>query len=359
MNKNVSVGIPMEKICGCLTRILSVCAVFVLLAGTAHAQNARVTLDRKKAPVREILNDIERQTDYLFVYNREQLDFDVTVTARDEAVQTVLQRIFAGTPIRFSLEGKHIVLRKSGSAAQSGVTPPPAKQTVAGRVTDPAGSPVVGATVLVKGTTTGTTTDVDGCFSLTIPAGTPLEVSFVGYAKQEVPTAGRTALDIRLAEDAATLDEVVVVGYGTMKRRNLVGAVDQVDSRVIGDRSNGNLARSLQGELPGLNISFTDSKPSRGASLNVRGETSIGAGGSTLVLIDGVEGNMSAINPQDVESVSVLKDASSTAVYGARGAFGVVLITTKSPKKGAPEINYNGSVTFNRRTVIPTSLRTV
>lgn len=125
MNKNVSVGIPMEKICGCLTRILSVCAVFVLLAGTAHAQNARVTLDRKKAPVREILNDIERQTDYLFVYNREQLDFDVTVTARDEAVQTVLQRIFAGTPIRFSLEGKHIVLRKSGSAAQSGVTPPP------------------------------------------------------------------------------------------------------------------------------------------------------------------------------------------------------------------------------------------
>lgn len=353
MNKNVSVGIPMEKICGCLTRILSVCAVFVLLAGTAHAQNARVTLDRKKAPVREILNDIERQTDYLFVYNREQLDFDVTVTARDEAVQTVLQRIFAGTPIRFSLEGKHIVLRKSGSAAQSGVTPPPAKQTVAGRVTDPAGSPVVGATVLVKGTTTGTTTDVDGCFSLTIPAGTPLEVSFVGYAKQEVPTAGRTALDIRLAEDAATLDEVVVVGYGTMKRRNLVGAVDQVDSRVIGDRSNGNLARSLQGELPGLNISFTDSKPSRGASLNVRGETSIGAGGSTLVLIDGVEGNMSAINPQDVESVSVLKDASSTAVYGAAVPSAWCSSPPRAPRRARPEINYNGSVTFNRRTVIP------
>ena len=184
-------------------------------------------------------------------------------------MQTVLQRIFAGTPIRFALEGKHIVLRKQPQTAANASSP--AKQTVAGTVTDAAGRPVVGATVLVKGGTIGTTTDVDGRFSLTIPAGSPLEVSFVGYSKQEVPTVGRTSLDIRLEEDAATLDEVVVVGYGTMKRRNLVGAVDQVDSKVIGDRSNGNLARSLQGALPGLNISFSDSKPSRSASFNVRG----------------------------------------------------------------------------------------
>ena len=353
MNKNASVGIPMKKICGRLTRILCTCAVFVSLTGAAYAQSAPVTLDRKKAPVREILNEIERQTDYLFVYSSEQVDFSVSVTAHDEPVQTVLRRIFEGTPIRFTLEGKHIVLRRQPQTAANAAAASPAKQTVTGTVTDTAGKPVVGATVLVKGGTVGTTTDVNGRFSLTIPAGSPLEVSFLGYARQEIATAGRTSLDIRLEEDAATLDEVVVVGYGTMKRRNLVGAVDQVDSRVIGDRSNGNLARSLQGELPGLNISFSDSKPSRSASFNVRGETSIGAGGNALVLIDGVEGSMDAINPQDVESVSVLKDASSTAVYGARGAFGVVLVTTKSPKRGAPEINYNGSVTFNRRTVIP------
>lgn len=353
MNKNASVGIPMKKICGRLTRILCTCAVFVSLTGAAYAQSAPVTLDRKKAPVREILNEIEQQTDYLFVYSSEQVDFSVSVTAHDEPVQTVLRRIFEGTPIRFTLEGKHIVLRRQPQTAANAAAASPAKQTVTGTVTDTAGKPVVGATVLVKGGTVGTTTDVDGRFSLTIPAGSPLEVSFLGYARQEIATAGRTSLDIRLEEDAATLDEVVVVGYGTMKRRNLVGAVDQVDSRVIGDRSNGNLARSLQGELPGLNISFSDSKPSRSASFNVRGETSIGAGGNALVLIDGVEGSMDAINPQDVESVSVLKDASSTAVYGARGAFGVVLVTTKSPKRGAPEINYNGSVTFNRRTVIP------
>ena len=353
MNKNASVGIPMKKICGRLTRILCTCAVFVSLTGAAYAQSAPVTLDRKKAPVREILNEIERQTDYLFVYSSEQVDFSVSVTAHDEPVQTVLRRIFEGTPIRFTLEGKHIVLRRQPQTAANAAAASPAKQTVTGTVTDTAGKPVVGATVLVKGGTVGTTTDVDGRFSLTIPAGSPLEVSFLGYARQEIATAGRTSLDIRLEEDAATLDEVVVVGYGTMKRRNLVGAVDQVDSRVIGDRSNGNLARSLQGELPGLNISFSDSKPSRSASFNVRGETSIGAGGNALVLIDGVEGSMDAINPQDVESVSVLKDASSSAVYGARGAFGVVLITTKSAKKGTPVINYNGSVTINRRTVTP------
>ena len=143
------------------------------------------------------------------------------------------------------------------------------------------------------------------------------------------------------------------MGNGTVKRRDLVGAVDQVDRKVIEDRSTGTLARALQGQLPGLNITFTDSKPTRGASVNVRGSGSIGAGGSTLVLIDGVEGSINAINPQDVESVSVLKDASSSAVYGARGAFGVVLITTKSAKKGTPVINYNGSVTINRRTVTP------
>ena len=336
MNKNASVGIPMKKICGRLTRILCTCAVFVSLTGAAYAQSAPVTLDRKKAPVREILNEIEQQTDYLFVYSSEQVDFSVSVTAHDEPVQTVLRRIFEGTPIRFTLEGKHIVLRRQPQTAANAAAASPAKQTVTGTVTDTAGKPVVGATVLVKGGTVGTTTDVDGRFSLMIPAGSPLEVSFLGYARQEIATAGRTSLDIRLEEDAATLDEVVVVGYGTMKRRNLVGAVDQVDSRVIGDRSNGNLARSLQGELPGLNISFSDSKPSRSASFNVRGETSIGAGGNALVLIDGVEGSMDAINPQDVESVSVLKDASSTAVYGARGAFGVVLVTTKSPKAGCP-----------------------
>ena len=231
-----------------------------------------------------------------------------------------------------------------------------AQQTVHGTLTDEAGRPVIGGSVVVKGTTGGAVADLDGRFTLKdVPTGAVLVFSSIGYETVEAVYDG-SPLRIVLKEDTRILDEVVVVGYATMKKRDLVGAVDQVDSKVIADRSNGNLARSLQGEIPGLNITFTDGKPSRNATFNVRGETSIGAGGSSLVLIDGVEGDLNTINPQDVESVSVLKDASSTAVYGARGAFGVILVTTKAARKGQPDINYTGSVSANRRTVIPDSI---
>lgn len=225
---------------------------------------------------------------------------------------------------------------------------------VSGRVLDSTGEPLIGASIQVKGAPGGYITDLNGRYeikNLKVPA--TLIVSFIGYKDSEITLSGSETVpfDIVLSDSANILDDVVVVGYATMKRRDLVGAVDKVDSEVVGDRSNGNLARSLQGEIAGLNISFNDGKPSSGASVNVRGSTSIGAGGSTLVLIDGVEGSLDMVNPQDVESVSVLKDASSTAVYGARGAFGVILVTTKSARKGTPVINYNGSVSVKRRTV--------
>lgn len=236
------------------------------------------------------------------------------------------------------------------ASAQGGAT-----GTVNGQVVDSQGEPLIGAALTVKGTTKGFITDVNGNYEITgVKFPATIVVSFIGYKDTEIVMTGSEVqpYTITLSDDANILDDVVVVGYATMKKRDLVGAVDQVDSKVIEGRPNGNLARSLQGEIAGLNISFTDGKPSRNASYNVRGETSIGAGGSSLILIDGVEGDLNSINPQDVESVSVLKDASSTAVYGARGAFGVILVTTKTAKKGQPVINYNGSVTANRRTVI-------
>lgn len=226
-------------------------------------------------------------------------------------------------------------------------------RTVTGNVTDTHGEPLIGVNVVERGTSNGTVTDYDGNFSVQVPEDATLVFSYIGFLTQEIPAASSQALNVVLSEDAGLLDEVVVVGYATMKRRDLVGAVDQVGSEVLSNRPTANLARSLQGEVAGLNISFIDSKPSRSTSLNVRGTTSIGAGGSTLVLIDGVEGDLNSVNPQDVESISVLKDASSTAVYGARGAFGVVLVTTKNPTKGTPTLNYNGSLSINRRTVIP------
>ena len=232
-----------------------------------------------------------------------------------------------------------------------------AQHKVSGKVTDAKGEGMVGVSVLVKGTSTGTVTGNDGDYSLTaVKDNATLIFSSIGYVNQEVPVEGRAIVNVILEEDRLYLDETVVVGYATMKKRDLIGAVDAVGSQAIGNRAAANLTRALQGEIAGLNITFNDSKPSHAGSYNVRGTGSIGAGGSSLVLIDGVEGDFSMVNPQDVESVSVLKDASSTAVYGARGAFGVVLITTKKAAKGRPVVNYSGSFIVNRRTVIPDAI---
>ncbi len=232
-----------------------------------------------------------------------------------------------------------------------------AQHKISGKVTDAQGEGLVGVSILVKGTSSGTVTNSDGSWTLgAVKDGATLVFSSIGFVSQEVAVDGRSVINLQLEEDHLFLDETVVVGYATMKKRDLIGSVDAVGSQAIGNRAVSNLTRALQGEIAGLNITFNDSKPSHGGSYNVRGTGSIGAGGSSLVLIDGVEGDFSMVNPQDVESVSVLKDASSTAVYGARGAFGVILITTKKAAKGRPVVNYNGSFIVNRRTVIPDAI---
>lgn len=197
-----------------------------------------------------------------------------------------------------------------------------------GIVKDATGESVIGASVIVKGTTNGTITDIDGNFSLSnVKKGDVIEISFVGYITQTIKWDG-TPINIILKEDTQTLEEVVVVGYGTQKKVNLTGSVAMAESDVLEDRPIANLAQGLQGVIPNLNISFANGNPNAETSINVRGLTSLN-GGSALVLVDGVETNdISLINPQDIESISVLKDASSAAVYGARAAFGVVLITT-------------------------------
>ncbi len=222
---------------------------------------------------------------------------------------------------------------------------------VKGVVKDTSGEPLAGVTVRIKDGKSGTITDVNGYFVLDVEKGKKLLLSYIGYSETEVLVKDDQQMQIVLKEDVQQLQEVVVVGYGTAKKVNLVGAVDQIDSKRIAERSNSNISRSLQGMVPGLNITFSDGKPSRTPSINLRGTGSIGAGGSALVLINGVEGDLNSVNPADVESVSVLKDASSAAIYGARGAFGVILVTTKNATAGKTKINYNGSFSMHQRTV--------
>ena len=235
--------------------------------------------------------------------------------------------------------------------------------TVSGNITDDTGFEAIGATVIVEGDATrGTVTDIDGNYTLTdVPASGNLQISYVGMRTQVVPVNGRTTIDIVLATDTELLDEVVVVGYGTQKKVNVTGSVSAIDSKSLESRPVQNVSQALQGVIPGLNL--TQSSGVGGTldsqmSINIRGAGTIGSGSnsSPLILIDGVEGNINAINPADIESISVLKDAASSSIYGARAAFGVILVTTKSGKSGKPSISYQANIRFSDANQVPKML---
>lgn len=236
-------------------------------------------------------------------------------------------------------------------------SPEMVQERVTGTVTDASG-PVIGATVMQKGTTNGTITDMDGKFSLDgVKKGDVIQITYIGYIMQEITYTGKP-IKVTLVEDSKKLDEVVVVGYATVKKANLTGAVSAVDSKVLEDRPIINLGQGLQGTIPNLNIT-TSGQPGKGSTYNVRGETSIN-GGNPLVLVDGVEMDPNLINPQDVASVSVLKDAASASIYGARAAYGVILITTKTGKKNMPtQVSLDASISFNSPTTRPSYMNSM
>ena len=227
------------------------------------------------------------------------------------------------------------------------------QRTVTGTVKDSKGVAIAGANVMEKGTLNGAITDVDGRFKLNVPANATLVISFIGFSTQEIPVGNQSDFVITLLDDSQYLQEVVFVGYGTQKKVNLTGAVDVVTSEVLDNRPVSNLTQGLQGAVPNIQITFADGKPTRSSDYQVRGTGSIGQGGSALVLIDGVEGDPSMLNPSDVESISVLKDASSAAIYGARGTYGVILITTKDPNKEKTSVTYSGNLLIKSPTVVP------
>lgn len=242
-----------------------------------------------------------------------------------------------------------------GSLSETNATQVVAQKdkTVKGVVSDNFG-PVPGANVLVKGTTNGVITDMDGNFTLSnVPENGVLQFSFIGYITQEVKVAGKSTFQITLIEDAKALEEVVVVGYGSQKKVNLTGAIGQIDSKVLESRPITSTTSALQGTIPNLQITNTSGEPGQGASLNVRGTTSIN-GGSPLVLVDGVEMSLDLVNPNDIANVTVLKDAAASAIYGVRAAFGVVLVTTKSPSKAEKTtVSYSGNFSFAKPSIMP------
>ena len=225
------------------------------------------------------------------------------------------------------------------------------ERKISGTVIDEKGEPVIGASVVVVETKQGSITNMDGKFQVSAPQNGHLKISYIGYETQEVAVKNRQLLKIVLKEESTALNEVVVVGYGTQKKVNVTGAVSMVDSKVLESRPVQNVAQALQGQIPGLNMSVGNSGGALDASLNIniRGAGTIGDGssGNPLILIDGIEGDMNTVNPNDIANVSVLKDAASSSIYGARAAFGVILITTKNGISGKTRVNYSGNLRFS------------
>ena len=323
-------------------------ALFVF-AGTAFAtesysQTMKVTVVADNMSTGKVISEIEKQTDYLFVYNVNEVNLkrNVKVNAQNKSVAEVLNKVFEGTDIYYAMEGKNIMLMskaKDGKVAQQA-------NKVTGIVKDTNGEPIIGANVTVKGQSIGTITDIDGRFVLDAPKDAVLQITYIGYVSQEVKVSGNKELNVVLKEDTETLDEVVVIGYGTAKKSDLTGATAQIKPEALTSSVVGNALESLQGKAAGVAV-FNDNKPGASPSIRVRGSGSITASNEPLYVVDGfplMDGNISDLNPSDIESMEILKDASSTAIYGSRGANGVVMITTKKGKSGTKNLSVNTSV---------------
>jgi TonB-linked SusC/RagA family outer membrane protein len=219
-----------------------------------------------------------------------------------------------------------------------------AQSAVKGTVNDDSGEPIIGASVVEKGTTNGTVTDFDGNFSLNVKSGATLVVSYIGYTTQEIAVNGQSTINVTLKEDNALLDEVVVVGYGVQKKKLVTGATVQVKGDDIAKLNTTNALEAMQSSTPGVQITQSSSQPGKGYKVYIRGMGTIGDS-SPLYVIDGVAGgSLDGINPNDIESIDILKDAASAAIYGSRAANGVILVTTRQGKEGKIEITYNGAI---------------
>lgn len=330
-----------------ITILLLTVILYKVSAVETHAQSTKVTLNANNSSIKEVLKEIEKQSDYTFFYNDLAIDMErrIQVNVRNKEIKDILTNILPNCALE--VEGKRIILiPRSQSVMQD-------NRVISGIVTDERGEPVIGANVVEKGTTNGIITDVNGHFSLSVSSNATLLVSYIGYMNQEIPVRNRSLFEITLVEDSQALEEVVVVGYGTQKKVNLTGAIGNVDMQDVVSRPITNAGNVLQGKVSGVYAMQQSGKPGDdGAVINVRGVGTLN-NSDPLILIDGFPGSMNDINPLDIESVSVLKDASSASIYGNRAANGVILITTKRGMNQKVKVSYSGYVGFESPTTLP------
>lgn len=330
-------------------------------ANNLYSQSARVSLNMRNATVEEILSTIEEESEFYFLYNSKLVDVDrkVSVRAKAKPIETVLNELFASTDVVYKIEDRQIILSKKEFVEAASATVAVSQQTkkqITGTVTDEFGDPLPGVNVIEKGVSNGTSTNADGHFALSVSENAVLEFSYIGYIPQEIIVGNQKELNVRLKEDLQMLDEVIVVGYGMQKKVNLTGAVAVANSEVFENKAVPNTMAALQGALPGVMVTKSSGKPgSEGYRMQIRGASSANTV-NTLVIVDGVVGSLNDVNPADIESMSVLKDAAAASIYGSNAAGGVILVTTKKGRTGKPVVDVNAMFGFNTSSRLPTRL---
>lgn len=308
-----------------------------------------ITINFSNLSLKAAFDKIEKVSGYTFFYDAEQINLNQTVSldVKQSPVSKAVTALLKNTNLKFEITNQQIAVYSSkNSLVQSGK-----EVAITGVILDDRGDPVIGANVVAEGTTNGTVTDLDGRYNLVVPVGTILNVSYIGFVDRKVKINGQGQYDVKLQEDTKVLNEVVVVGYGTQKKVNLSGSVASIDSKELQNRPIQNLTNGLQGLMPGVTITGTNGAPGQdNGNIRVRGTGTLNTA-SPYILIDGVEsGTLNAVDPNDIESISVLKDAASAAIYGSKASNGVILITTKRGKSGKPQISYSGYVSFQNAT---------
>ena len=319
---------------------LSVFFLLFLVAQTfatvTYSQQTRLTFKMQDAKVIDVLSKIEDESEFYFLFNQKLVDVErqVNVDVKDENVEKILSRIFENTNVSYLVKDRQIILTTAINSTKSGQGQ---QKSVSGKVTDATGTPLPGVSVVIKETSNGSITDSNGNFMLSnVPADATLQFSFVGMKTQEISVAGKTSINITMKEDAIGIEEVIAVGYGTLRKSDLTGTISTVDNDKLKGTPAVNFAEAMAGQVAGVQVQQTNGAPGGGnIMVRIRGGNSITAGNTPLYVLDGYpleNGNLNMLNPNDIQSIEILKDASASAIYGSRGGNGVVLITTKNGK---------------------------
>lgn len=340
-----------------LCMVMSINCIF---ASESYTQTVLFDLKLQDAKLEDVFNEIRKQSEFVFFYSNDYVDVKETVdiNVTDASITEILDLLLKDR-YHYSIEDRYILIKKKEVPApvaavtkeSKAVTQQTNDRTITGIVTDQDGSPLIGVNIRVVNENTGSLTNIDGRYMITVSDNkTILRFSYLGYKPVDITVGNRTTINVKLEEALQQIEEVVVVGYGLQKKVNLTGSVTQISTKTLEDRPAPRLSQSLQGAIPNLNVTFSGGVPGQDASINIRGTTSINGGGP-YVLIDGIPGNLNRLTSQEVESITVLKDAAASAIYGAQGAFGVVLVTTKNATAGKTTITYSNNFGWSTPTV--------